>query len=93
MGGPYGAEIPEYGEFLEPEVLIVPLVSFDRKGARVGYGGGVYDRSLDALRKKRPTIAIGFAYAAQEFVDIPTELTDQSLDIVITESETLYINK
>ena len=91
--GPFGAEIPEHGEFLEPEVLIVPLVAFDRNGARVGYGGGFYDRSLEELRKKRPTIAIGFAYAAQEFIDIPTEVTDQSLDIIITESEILYINK
>jgi len=65
----------------------------DRSGARLGYGGGFYDRTLEKLRKKKKTIAIGFAYAAQEIFNVPTETTDQYLDIVITENEIIYFTK
>jgi 5-formyltetrahydrofolate cyclo-ligase len=91
--GAFGAKIPENGELVEPDLLIVPLVAFDRSGARLGYGGGFYDRTLEKLRKKKKTIAIGFAYAAQEIFNVPTETTDQYLDIVITENEIIYFNK
>ena len=60
--GPFGAMIPQVDAFFEPEILIVPLVAFDRAGGRLGYGGGFYDRTLQVLRAKRPTLAIGFAY-------------------------------
>ena len=91
--GAFGAKIPENGELVEPELLVVPLVAFDRSGARLGYGGGFYDRSLEKLRQKRKTIAIGFAYAVQEIFKVPTETTDQYLDIVITEKEIIYFDK
>ena len=84
--GPFGAEVPAAGEWLEPEVLIVPLVGWDREGWRLGYGGGFYDRTLELLRAKRPTLAIGFAYAAQELDAAPREVTDQQLDAVVTET-------
>ncbi len=87
--GPFGAMIPEQDDFLEPEILIVPLVAFDRKGGRLGYGGGFYDRTLELLRSKRPTLAIGFAYAAQEAENLPLEPTDQPLDMIVTESGVL----
>lgn len=87
--GPFGAMIPEADDFLEPEILIVPLVAFDRQGGRLGYGGGFYDRTLELLRSKRPTLAIGFAYAGQEAADLPLELTDQPLDMVVTETEVI----
>ena len=89
IDGPFGALVPAKGDFLEPEVLIVPLLAFDRRGYRLGYGGGYYDRSLEALRVARPTIAIGFAYAAQEVDTVPVEPTDQPLDMLVTESEIL----
>lgn len=85
--GAFGAAIPEVLEMFEPEVLIVPMVAFDRAGGRLGYGGGFYDRTLEALRAKRPTIAIGFAYAAQETEHLPLEPTDQPLDLLVTEQE------
>ena len=91
--GAFGAKIPENGELVEPDLLIVPLVAFDRSGARLGYGGGFYDRSLEKLRQKKKTIAIGFAYSVQEVSKIPTEKTDQNLDIVITEKEVIYFNR
>jgi 5-formyltetrahydrofolate cyclo-ligase len=87
--GPFGAMVPEVDDFIEPEVLIVPLVAFDRSGGRLGYGGGFYDRTLELLRSRRPTLAIGFAYAAQEAEALPLEPTDQPLDMVVTDAEVI----
>ena len=87
--GPFGAMIPSVDDFLDPEILIVPLVAFDARGGRLGYGGGFYDRTLEGLRAKRPTLAIGFAFDAQETADLPLEATDQPLDMVVTESRVL----
>ena len=85
IDGEFGAKIPATGEWMTPEIVIVPLVAFDRKGGRLGYGGGFYDRTLDLLRAQRPTLAIGFAYAAQEDEGLPLEPTDQPLDMIVTE--------
>jgi len=87
--GDFGAFIPETGDWMEPEILIVPLVAFDRKGGRLGYGGGFYDRTLEMLRAERPTMAIGFAYTGQEAGDLPLEPTDQPLDMIVTETGVL----
>jgi len=87
--GPFGAMVPEIDDFIVPEVLIVPLVAFDRRGGRLGYGGGFYDRTLERLRARRTTVAIGFAYAAQEAEALPLEPTDQPLDMVVTETEVI----
>lgn len=86
VSGAFGARIPEIPEFFEPEILIVPLVAFDALGGRLGYGGGFYDRTLERLRAKRATLAIGFAYAAQEADKLPLEPTDQQLDLIVTET-------
>ena len=83
--GAFGALIPETGDWVTPEILIVPLVAFSRAGGRLGYGGGFYDRTLEQLRALKPTLAIGFAYAAQEQPDLPLEPTDQPLDLIVTE--------
>ena len=91
--GPFGAMIPEADDILEPEILIVPLVAFDRRGGRLGYGGGFYDRTLELLRSRRPTLAIGFAYAAQEAENLPLEPTDQPLDMIVTESGVLSFSE
>ncbi len=84
--GPFGAMIPEVREIFDPEIVIVPLVAFDARGGRLGYGGGFYDRTLERLRAKRPTLAIGFAYSAQQADQLPLEPTDQRLDFIVTES-------
>ncbi|MEM8539012.1 MAG: 5-formyltetrahydrofolate cyclo-ligase [Pseudomonadota bacterium] len=83
--GPFGALVPETGDWVTPEILVVPLVAFTRTGGRLGYGGGFYDRTLERLRANRPTFAIGFAYAAQEDADLPLEATDQPLDLIVTD--------
>ncbi|MFN4171355.1 MAG: 5-formyltetrahydrofolate cyclo-ligase [Pseudorhodobacter sp.] len=83
--GAFGALVPLEGGWLEPDVLIVPLLAFDARGYRLGYGGGFYDRTLEALRARRPTCAVGFAFAAQEVAAVPLEPTDQPLDMIVTE--------
>ncbi|MDH3665382.1 MAG: 5-formyltetrahydrofolate cyclo-ligase [Paracoccaceae bacterium] len=85
VDGPFGARVPANGEWLEPQFLIAPLVAFDRQCWRLGYGGGFYDRTLERLRAKRRTIAVGFAYAAQQIEQVPRDPTDQQLDGVVTE--------
>lgn len=84
--GPFGAQVPAEGDWLVPDLIILPLVAFDRRGTRLGYGGGFYDRSLAQLTEaaSRPA-AIGFAYAAQELPELPREPTDQPLDLIVTE--------
>lgn len=89
IDGPFGALVPAQGDFLDPDVLIVPMVAFDRSGGRMGYGGGFYDRSLEELRAKKRILAIGYAYAAQECEALPLEPTDQPLDMIVTEKEVL----
>jgi 5-formyltetrahydrofolate cyclo-ligase len=86
--GPFKAQIPSTGAWLDPEILIVPLVGFDAAANRLGYGGGFYDRTLEGLRARKSIRAIGFAYAAQELPDLPCEATDQRLDAVVTEAGT-----
>ena len=91
--GPFGARIPAVAEYFEPEILIVPLVAFDAAGNRLGYGGGFYDRTLELLRSRRATLAIGFAYDAQQADDLPLEPTDQPLDMIVTETRVLSFSK
>ena len=89
VDGGFGTKIPATGDPVRPEVLIVPLVAFDRRGGRLGYGGGFYDRTLATLRADGPVTAIGFAWAAQEDGDLPLEETDAPLDLIVTESEVI----
>ncbi|MGV6839191.1 MAG: 5-formyltetrahydrofolate cyclo-ligase [Planktomarina sp.] len=83
--GPFKAQIPERLTYMTPQIVIVPLVAFDRMGGRLGYGGGFYDRTLEVLRAQGPVLAIGFAFAVQEATDLPLEPTDQPLDMVVTD--------
>ena len=84
--GEFGADIPRDGAWIEPEVLIVPLIAFDDQGFRLGYGGGFYDRTLQALRARRAPLAVGFGFAAQEMPQVPIDETDQKLDVMVTET-------
>jgi 5-formyltetrahydrofolate cyclo-ligase len=68
---------------VEPDVIIMPLLGFDRRGTRLGYGGGYYDRTLERL-SKRPRL-VGLAFAAQQLATVPREPHDVPLDIVVTE--------
>ncbi len=75
--------LPE-AEKVEPDVLLMPMVAFDRDGWRLGYGGGFYDRTLARLRALKPTIAIGLAFDQQEVDAVPHAAYDERLDLVLT---------
>ena len=83
--GAFGVPVPVGGALLDPEVLLVPMLAFDRRGHRLGYGGGFYDRTIADLRARRPVAAIGFAYAAQEVPEVPDSQHDMQLDAIVTE--------
>jgi 5-formyltetrahydrofolate cyclo-ligase len=72
-----------------PDLLLVPGLSFDRKGFRLGYGGGFYDRTLAKLRAVKPVTAIGVAYHAQIVDEVVRDAFDAPLDYVMTEQETI----
>ena len=67
-----------------PDVLLVPLVAFDRNFNRIGYGGGFYDRYINKIRKRKKVLTIGFAYSFQKVKKIPTNNYDINLDFIIT---------
>jgi 5-formyltetrahydrofolate cyclo-ligase len=72
-----------------PNLLLTPVLAFDRHGGRLGQGGGHYDRTLASLRRERPVFALGVAFAGQEVDQTPTDAHDQRLDAIVT--ETAYI--
>lgn len=72
---------------VQPTIVLVPLSVFDRRGQRIGYGAGHYDRALGLLRLHTHIIAIGLAFATQEIHEVPAEPHDVALDFVLTERE------
>ena len=72
-----------------PDILIVPLLAFDRRGHRIGYGAGYFDMTIAALRARKPVVAAGIAFAAQEIAEVPTTPRDARLDLVLTEREVI----
>ena len=67
-----------------PDVLLVPLVAFDKNFNRIGYGGGFYDRYIKKIRNQKKVLTIGFAYSFQKVKEIPINNYDIKLDIIIT---------
>lgn len=83
----WGIEEPmETAAAVEPDVLLVPLLAFDRHGWRLGYGGGYYDRTLRDLRARRSIVAVGLAFDAQEVDAVPHLDYDERLDWILTPS-------
>ena len=74
---------------VDPDILIVPLAAFDRRGSRIGHGAGYYDMTISRLRAIKPVIAVGIAYAAQEVPEVPTTPRDARLDLVLTERDVI----
>jgi 5-formyltetrahydrofolate cyclo-ligase len=72
-----------------PDIMLVPLAAFDRRGGRIGYGAGYYDMTISAARQHKPVVTIGIAYAAQEVPEVPVLGHDVRLDLVLTELESI----
>lgn len=89
--GAFGAMVPRVSVPIVPDVLIVPLVAFNRAGHRLGYGGGFYDRTLAKLRAEQDVLAVGFAYAGQEMADFPIGKYDAPLDAIVTETKVFIL--
>ena len=88
VAGPYGTEQPdEKYETVLPNVLLLPLLAFDRQGGRLGYGGGFYDRTVAKLRQTENPVVIGAAFSDQEIECVPLEETDDKLNFILTETE------
>ncbi len=78
---------PDSAAEVEPSILLVPMLAFDRRGYRLGYGGGFYDRTLEKLRATGKISAVGVAYHGQEVGAVVRGINDQPLDAVLTEQE------
>ena len=85
----YGIPEPSDGKVVYPDILLVPLVAFDRKLNRLGYGAGFYDRLIQFLKKKKNIITIGLAFDFQEVYLIPVSKYDQKLDYIVTNKKIL----
>ena len=76
---------PATARELKPDVLLVPLLAFDAKGGRLGYGKGYYDAAIAGMRAERRVGAVGLAFEAQRFDEVPVTERDQRLDLILTE--------
>tara|TARA_B100000287_G_scaffold382622_1_gene387856 strand:+ start:190 stop:858 length:669 start_codon:yes stop_codon:yes gene_type:complete len=84
--GQYGIPIPDNDHIVSPDLIICPLLAYDTKGMRLGYGGGFYDRTIRYLRENKKTRYIGLAFSEQKsYHDLPSEVHDVPLDAVLTE--------
>jgi 5-formyltetrahydrofolate cyclo-ligase len=90
VAGRFGTQTPpETAPEVTPLILVVPLLAFTRRGDRLGYGGGYYDRTLKVLRGRGPVLAVGYAYGAQEVDALPVGPLDEKLDWIVTEREAI----
>lgn len=91
MMGPFRIPQPfDSAENMNPSVILVPILGFNRNGHRLGYGKGFYDTLLAEIRMERPVTVVGIAFSEQE-IDFPFEEHDQTMDWIITEQECIKI--
>jgi len=83
----YGIPEPISNKIKYPNILLVPLVAFDKHLNRVGYGGGFYDRYIKKIKKKKKVLTIGLAYSFQKVKKIPINNYDIKLDYIVTEKK------
>lgn len=83
--GPYGTSHPsDRQDVIEPDMLLIPLLGFDLDGARLGYGGGYYDRTIEAMRSHSKVCCVGVGFDGQQVGCIPTGPYDQKMDWIVT---------
>jgi 5-formyltetrahydrofolate cyclo-ligase len=83
--GKYGITEPASKESVVPDIILVPLLAFDAKGHRLGYGAGFYDRTIARLKKQKSVRTIGLAYEMQLYGTLPAEENDVKMDMIITD--------
>jgi len=88
--GPFATRhpYPDQREVI-PGLLLVPLLAFDDKGMRLGWGGGFYDRTLAVLRGAGSVVAVGVAYDDQMVERVPHASNDEPLDWIVTDKQCL----
>ena len=92
--GEFNVLVPVSGEIIEPDLILCPMLSFDSKGFRLGYGGGFYDRTIDYFAKRKTIFTMGCGYSQQLSQKcLPKGEYDKSLDAVVTESGITFFNK
>lgn len=84
---------PPSAQALEPDLLIVPLLAFDRSGMRLGQGAGYFDRTIADLVRSRKVFTLGLAYAGQGVACIPAQEHDRALDAILTEAEYIAVRR
>ena len=85
--GHYGISVPDNDQTLIPDLIICPLLAYDSKGMRLGYGGGFYDRTIKYFRRNKQVKYIGLAFSGQKsYHDLPSEVHDVPLVAVLTET-------
>lgn len=82
---------PHLSPSVEPDLVVAPLLAFDRAGRRLGQGAGHYDRTLANLRAARKVFVLGLAFAGQEVANLPDEAHDQRLDAILTETDYIEV--
>jgi len=87
--GAYGP--PDWAPRRTPDLVIAPILAFDRAGGRLGQGAGAFDRTLAILRAAGDMFVIGLAFAGQEATHVPLEPHDQRLDAILTEAEYILV--
>ena len=80
----YGIPEPAIKNIVYPDILLIPLVAFDKNLNRLGYGGGYYDRLIEKLSKKKKIIKIGLALSIQKIDKVPIDVYDKKLDYIVT---------
>ena len=83
----YGIPEPITKKIVFPDILLVPLVAFDKNFNRIGYGGGYYDRYIKKIKKIKKILTIGLAFSFQKVKKIPIEKNDIKIDFIITEKD------
>ena len=85
----FDINVPQSKKESNPDIIIVPMVAFDKSKNRLGYGGGYYDRTIEKFKKNKDIFTIGIAFDEQETISIPVDRYDQNLNMIITPSRVI----
>jgi len=81
----YGIPEPRKTNIIYPDIILIPMVGFDKNLNRLGYGGGYYDRIIEKLMRKKKILKIGLAFSKQQINNLPVSKYDKKMDYIVTE--------